>query len=307
MRVALVTGGSRGIGKGITQALAETGEYEGLLLTYNTNQAAAETFRKELLQIYHGIKKVVIVGGDLADQVTRDGIFETFDTEFSGEDDQLATVVHNAGQYVGLTSDNSAGIEAASKKFGDGSLLVDGKPDFTILQYYNKLYSEAWIDICERSICRMKAARERMQTKFPDQKFRGSIVGISSPGCNTSYKMTPGYDMPGSGKTVMEFSVRQYAAAVADLGVNCNVVIPGFTRSDAWSKIAEQRGIDRDTLIESIAKNVAMPEVIECKDIGDVVAFLSSTGGGRFMTGLSLRVDGGLHLGKPWGSTLSEM
>jgi NAD(P)-dependent dehydrogenase (short-subunit alcohol dehydrogenase family) len=42
-----------------------------------------------------------------------------------------------------------------------------------------------------------------------------------------------------------------------------------------------------------------MPETIEPKEIGDVVAFLAGPGGGRFMTGLSLRVDGGLHLGKP--------
>ena len=302
MRVALVTGGSRGIGKGICKALAETGEYQGFLLTYNTDQSAAEAFREELLQMdpCHGIEKVVIVGGDLADQTTRDRIFEVFDTDFGSEDDQLATMVHNAGQYVGITSDNSAGIEAATKRFGDGSLLVDGKPDFTLLHYYQKLYSEAWIDLCERSISRMKLARERLLAKLPDKKFRSSIVGISSPGCNTSFKMTAGYDMPGSGKTVMEFSVRQYAAAVGHLGINCNVVIPGFTRSDAWMKIAEQRSLDRDKLIESFVQSVVMPEVIECKDIGDVVAFLSSsTGGGRFMTGLSLRVDGGLHLGKP--------
>ena len=39
-----------------------------------------------------------------------------------------------------------------------------------------------------------------------------------------------------------------------------------------------------------------MEEVIEATDIGDTVQFLAGFGVGRFMTGLSLRVDAGLHL-----------
>ena len=39
----------------------------------------------------------------------------------------------------------------------------------------------------------------------------GSLIGISSPGCTTIYNPQPGYDMPGSGKTIMEYVMRLMA------------------------------------------------------------------------------------------------
>jgi NAD(P)-dependent dehydrogenase (short-subunit alcohol dehydrogenase family) len=116
MRVAIVTGGTRGIGRGISETLAASGEYDGLLLTYNTNLEAAEAFKGSFKDI-----KVEIVGGDLTTQEARDAIFDCLDKEFCDFD--LATVVHNAGQVVGVTSDNVDDIGADKKKFGDGSLL----------------------------------------------------------------------------------------------------------------------------------------------------------------------------------------
>jgi NAD(P)-dependent dehydrogenase (short-subunit alcohol dehydrogenase family) len=298
MKVALITGGTRGIGKGCAQALAATGEYGGFLLTYNTNGAAAESFADEL-RAAQGVEKVVLVGGDLTEEASRDEIFEQLDSEF--KEDQLAVLVHNAGQYVGVTSDNAGGLPASRMNFGNGTLLdaATGKPDFTYMRYYQKLYAEAWIDLCERSLARMKEARERIVTADNAASFRGSIVGISSPGCNAAYKMSQGYDMPGSGKCIMEFSIRSYAAATAELGINCNVVIPGCTKTEAWDKVAEQRGTTGEAFLKAFVQHIPMPETIEPKEIGDVVAFLAGPGGGRFMTGLSLRVDGGLHLGKP--------
>jgi len=176
--------------------------------------------------------------------------------------------------------------------------LLEGSEDSILdtsyLDYYQKLYGTAFVDICERSIVRMKKAFEKGQEQ--GEKYRGSIVGISSPGCNTSFKCSPGYDMPGSGKCIMEYSIRLYALATAKYGINCNVIIPGFTRSDAWHKVAEKRGTTRDAFLEELSKIIPMQEVIEATDIGDTVLFLAGHGGGRFMTGLSLRVDAGLHL-----------
>lgn len=318
-RLAIITGGTRGIGRGISQVLASSGEYEGLLLTYNTNQEAAETFRKKLLADDNCndkvLKKVEIVGGDLTKDEARDQIFKCVDEEFCEYD--LATVVHNAGQYVGITAENAQGIpEGQGKKFGNGSLLKDDTSndessssnsnndvqnklnlvlDTTYMEYYQKLYGTAFVDICERSLVRMKIAHQKAVES--GNKYRGSIIGISSPGCNTSFKATPGYDMPGSGKCVMEYAIRLYAIEAAKFGINCNVIIPGVTRSDAWDKIAQKRGMNSaDEMLPNFMKMVPMNEIIEATDIGDTVHFLSGFGGGRFMTGLSLRVDAGLHL-----------
>lgn len=47
MKCALVTGGSRGIGKAICKQLAEDSEYH-ILINYNTNKTAAEATKKEV-------------------------------------------------------------------------------------------------------------------------------------------------------------------------------------------------------------------------------------------------------------------
>ena len=302
-RCAIITGGTRGIGKGITRALVDSGEYQGFILSYNSNKDAAESYRNEIIESStheNSNFKVCIVGGDLSLPESRDAIFDCFDTEFS-DDYDLCTIVHNAGQYVGVTSDNAHGIQVpeTTRKFGDGSLLKDdGKAtNFEYLHFYQKLYGEAFVDLCERSLKRMKEAHERYkEAGGVDAKYRGSIVGISSPGCNAAYKMTSGYDMPGSGKCLMEFSIRHYAHSCGKYGINCNVIIPGVTRSDAWSALASQRDTTAEAIHANILPRVPLGEVADGKDIGDVVAFLSGYGGGRFMTGLSLRVDGGLHL-----------
>lgn len=80
--------------------------------------------------------------------------------------------------------------------------------------------------------------------------------------------------MPGSGKCLMEYSMRLFALEAAKLNVNCNVIIPGVTRSDAWGKLAEHRGLEKDDVLNMVAKRVPMKQkVVDPLDIGNVVVF----------------------------------
>ena len=187
-RVAIVTGGTRGVGLGISQALAEN-DFD-LLLTYNSDSAAAEKAVLELKNQFP-ICAIETVGGDVSLPETRKAIFDKFDSAYA-KTHCLGAVVHNAGQYVGVSSTNAAGIKATGPPpgFGDGSLLgADGGVDFTQMHYYQKMYGDAFVDLCERGLAR-----------FPEDG--GSLVGISSPGCTLQFNPNLGYDMPGSGKCV---------------------------------------------------------------------------------------------------------
>ena len=187
-RVAIVTGGTRGVGLGISQALAEN-DFD-LLLTYNSDSAAAEKAVLELKNQFP-ICAIETVGGDVSLPETRKAIFDKFDSAYA-KTHCLGAVVHNAGQYVGVSSTNAAGIKATGPPpgFGDGSLLgEDGGVDFTQMHYYQKMYGDAFVDLCERGLAR-----------FPEDG--GSLVGISSPGCTLQFNPNLGYDMPGSGKCV---------------------------------------------------------------------------------------------------------
>jgi NAD(P)-dependent dehydrogenase (short-subunit alcohol dehydrogenase family) len=73
----------------------------------------------------------------------------------------------------------------------------------------------------------------------------GSIVGISSPGVNAanySHDSSYSMSMPGSGKSLMEYSVRIYARQAAERNINVNIVVPGITRTGAWNKLDKTRG-----------------------------------------------------------------
>ena len=304
-RVAIVTGGTRGVGLGISQALAEN-DFD-LLLTYNSDSAAAEKAVLELKNQFP-ICAIETVGGDVSLPETRKAIFDKFDSAYA-KTHCLGAVVHNAGQYVGVSSTNAAGIKATGPPpgFGDGSLLgADGGVDFTQMHYYQRMYGDAFVDLCERGLAR-----------FPEDG--GSLVGISSPGCTLQFNPNLGYDMPGSGKRapaswrlplvpldaiaathtkrrcVMEYTMRLFAVRAAAKKVNANVVIPGVTPEGAWEALGATRGMSGKEMAEGVASRLAPMGPTPAKVVGDGVAFLCSPAG-RAVTGVSLPVDNGVHL-----------
>lgn len=277
-RAAIVTGGTRGIGRAISERLAADGF--DLLLNYCADVNSAELTSSALKEKYNS--KVVCVGGDVSRPKTRDEIFKQYDKEFKSTHD-LGAVVHNAGQYVGITPENGLGLKHEKIiGFGDGSILnSDESVDFSQMYYYQQLYGDAFIDLCERGLRRMG-------------NRGGSLVGISSGGCTLHYRPSPGYDMPGAGKCVMEYVMRLYALRSGVRNVNCNVVIPGVTNTDteAWDNLSKLRGDSKamDKLAQSSPMGGTCP-----LEIGRVVAFLCSVEG-RPITGMSIPVDTGIHL-----------
>ena len=142
---------------------------------------------------------------------------------------------------MGITADNSANLEAAKLQYGDGSLLTeDGRVNFQTARYYQKLYGECWIDLCERSLQRMKKGPEM-------EGSRGCLIGISSPGCNLLQSVNAGYSMPGTGnyikRTEQEFGNlmqchQSQLIIILSVSFDCREVMDGIF--DAYSGV--QRG-----------------------------------------------------------------
>jgi len=99
----------------------------------------------------------------------------------------------------------------------------------------------------------------------------------------------------------MEHSMRIYAIQAAKIGVNCNVVIPGAVRTEAWDrlskKVNEGKSTNKDILMQ-VSKRVPLGgSPMDPTHIGDVVSFLSKPDtGGRYITGQSLPVDAGFSM-----------
>ncbi|CAM9314714.1 unnamed protein product [Chrysoparadoxa australica] len=107
-KVALVTGGSRGIGAGICEFLAEAGI--NLVIAYNADEEAAQALSDRLAASY-GVK-CEVVGGDITLPQTRQRYCDKIDQAFDGRLDIFVCQmpVNEKGQYVGATSKNADGL-----------------------------------------------------------------------------------------------------------------------------------------------------------------------------------------------------
>merc|ERR1711957_500589 len=117
------------------------------------------------------------------------------------------------------------------------------------MHYYQRMYGDAYVDLCERGLDRI--------TGTEAGGSGGSLIGISSPGCTTQYNPNMGYDMPGAGKCIMEYTMRLFALRCAGKNINCNVVVPGVTNTDAWGKLAASRGMDKDEMVAGISGRIS--------------------------------------------------
>jgi len=230
--VAMITGGTQGIGSGIAEMFAEDG-YD-LILGFRENVSAAEKFKVQLLEKYRSQNlKIELIQGSILDEKIITTYFETVDNKFGGN---LTALVHNASQIYIPEGDSRAPYEIGQPQNSNyGSLLQnrsDSKEkgssaaeefvDFTLAEHYSKLYSKCLINLAERALKRMK-------------DDNGSIIFISSPGCNITQICRPGYDMPGFGKSSGEFAIRYYAKNLQPRGINANTIIPGVVNTEAWN------------------------------------------------------------------------
>ncbi len=272
---AIVTGGTRGIGLGISQQLASDG-YD-LILGFNTNEEAAFT-AKATIESTYGVK-VDTVRGDVAEESTIEKIFACLETNFEGK---LTALVHNAGLYVGMTTPpTSSKAELAANTptqlFGNGKFT-----SFAQYDYYQNVYPKCLIRCVEKAINYMEDGN-------------GYIVATSSPGCNSNQTPKLSYILPGQAKAVVEFLTRYYAKMLAPRQITINVVIPGFTKTEAWNFVtAKYGGVESETM-QKMIENSPMQRWASPTEIGQVVAFLCSPKA-AFITGVALPVDGGLHL-----------
>ncbi|BDA74656.1 short-chain dehydrogenase/reductase SDR [Rivularia sp. IAM M-261] len=92
MKVAIITGGTRGIGLGIARRLASNGF--NLILGYNSNHKAASEVKTELEKFN---VKIVTVTGDIKKLETVDALFQIVEEVFDGN---LTAFVSSAGYAI---------------------------------------------------------------------------------------------------------------------------------------------------------------------------------------------------------------
>jgi NAD(P)-dependent dehydrogenase (short-subunit alcohol dehydrogenase family) len=247
-KTALVTGGSRGIGRAIATRLAREGAR--VAVHYGSNETAA---KETVAAIERAGGQAFAVRADLADTAELDALFAGLR---DGLGERPLDILVNNAAYI----DYSATIEGATPEAFDRLFAVNVRAPLFVIQRALPLMPEG-----------------------------GRIINVSS---GVTWFATPEV-VYGMTKGALNVLTRSLAHTQGRRGITVNTVSPGITETDMNGWLTESEEAAR-----GVAKMVALGRHGQPDDIADAVAFFASEDG-RWVTGQTLEVNGGLLLGPP--------
>jgi NAD(P)-dependent dehydrogenase (short-subunit alcohol dehydrogenase family) len=257
-RAALVTGASRGIGRGIALALA--GQGFGVVVNYVRNEAAAQDV---VARIVDGGGRAVAVRADVADLAEHPRLVDCAYQVFGG----LDLLVNNAG----VAPRQRADLLLATPESFDHQLASNLRGPYFLTQL-----------VARRMIDQLGAAGEGSGGR-PGPK----IVVVSSISAWTASTDRGDYCLAKAGLAMM---VKLYAARLAAHGINVYEIRPGIIATDMTEQVREK--YDRLILDQGITPIArwGTPDDVARAVIAVATDLLP------FSTGQVIDVDGGFHL-----------
>jgi 3-oxoacyl-[acyl-carrier protein] reductase len=255
-RVAIVTGGSRGIGRGISLELSRIG-YD-LVINYAGNEEAArESSRLAKLAASRDDVRAEIFQADISIAEERKRLIDFTREKFG----RLDLLVNNAGIAPKKRIDL---LEATEESF-DRLIGVNLKAPYLLSQL---------------------AARWMIEERKVYTEYHPAIIFVSSISAYAATTERADYCIAKSGLAMV---TKLFAARLADEGINVFEIRPGIIETDMTAPVKSKY----DPLIEagiSPIRRWGRPE-----DVGRAVAAIANESF-PFSTGEVLNVDGGFHL-----------
>ena len=258
--VALITGGSRGIGRGIALKLAELG-YD-LVINYSNNLAAAQDTAlscRALAMSQDRNIRADVYKADISLSLERQRMISFVRSQFG----RLDLLVNNAG----IAPDLRADILAATEESFDKQLGVNLKGPYFVTQLAARFMVE-------------------MVTAPAFSGPRPKIVTITSISAYTASVTRGDYCVAKAGLAML---TPLFATRLAEYGINVYEIRPGIIATDMTSGVKEKY----DQLISQGLTPI--PRWGTPEDVAKAVAVIAQELL-PFSTGEVLNVDGGFHL-----------
>ena len=259
--VGLITGGSRGIGRGIAIELARLGF--DLIINYRSDrQAADEVAKLAVAAAGREGARILTCKADISEAADREALVGFGQSQFS----RLDLLVNNAGIGPQVRTDL---LEASEESF-ERLMRVNLKGPYFLTQAIARWMIE--------------------QIKSGDTPAVGSARrAIINIGSISAYAASPDRGDYCVSKAGVSMMTALFAARLAEYGINVYEVRPGITRTDLTAPVTEK--YDR-LIAEGLTpiRRWGTPE-----DVGRAVAAVAS-GALPFSTGEVINVDGGFHL-----------
>ncbi len=280
---ALITGGERGIGRGIAYALADAG-YDIAFSYYEKEQQAEEAIARTMEELQKRGAQGYPFSADLSE---KDGAGKLFDQGIKALGG-LDLMVNNAGV------NKPKAIQDFTEENLDYLLTLDLRT-YLMMMHYASRY-------------------------MIDHGVKGNIINITS---SRGERVYPNCGLYCGMKAGIARAVEAFALDLAPYGIRINNVAPGAVRIRTKEEMAamdhgadtdyfwDKRFLDGADAVESdfwdeLGKKIPLGRAALPEDIANAVVFLSSEKA-SYITGVTLRVDGGLILpGMPEGSARSD-
>ncbi|MEK1329430.1 SDR family oxidoreductase [Limosilactobacillus fermentum] len=257
-RVAVVTGGERGIGRGITDQLLKDGYY---VVIANRSKEAGEKAVAELnAQGYEG--KVVAVAGDASQKESHQRFVQAAVDNFG----RLDTYINNAGiaQIKLLQDETEADMD-----------------EIFHTNVYSVLYG-------------IQAATDQFRKQDDGDKIR-KIINASSIAGHIAFDMLGAYSAT---KFSIRGLTQAAAKELGREKITVNAYCPGIVGTDMWDYIDEKMvdawGGNKGDYLKKYSGSIAMGRVETPADVANYVSYLASSAS-DYMTGQAVQIDGGIQ------------
>jgi len=201
--VALITGSSRGIGRGIAIELARAGRHH-LVINYASNEAAARECARLCAEAGNGRARIEICQGDISRRDDRQRLLDFVQEKFG----RLDLLVNNAGIAPEVRADL---LEASEESF-DRILAVNLKGPYFLTQ-----------------------AAARLMIDSPRRAdLPRAVVNITSISAFTASPNRGDYCIAKAGLTMM---TRLFAVRLAEHGIGVFEVQPGVISTDMTASV----------------------------------------------------------------------
>jgi acetoacetyl-CoA reductase len=237
-RVAVVTGGTRGIGAAISKALKGAGY--AVAATYHGNDEAANRFKSE----------------------TGSAVFKW-----------------DVGNFEACRD----GIQRVERELGPVDVLVNNA-GITRDVMLHKMTEQQWRDVIATNLDSLFFMTRAVIEGMRARGF-GRIVNIGSINGQKGQLGQSNYAAAKAG--LIGFS-KSVALENANKGVTCNVIAPGYIRTDMVAAVPEN-------VMQKIVAQIPVGRLGEAEEIARCVVFLASDEAG-FITGSTLTANGGQYL-----------
>jgi NAD(P)-dependent dehydrogenase (short-subunit alcohol dehydrogenase family) len=202
-RVALVTGGSRGIGLGIAEALADSGFDLAINGVRDESQGADSL--DELTQRGANVR---YCRGDVSNADDRQSILDAVRSHFG----RLDVLVNNAGVAPNVRAD----ILDASEESFDRVMSINLKGPYFLTQL---------------------AARWMAEQRLADASFRGVVINVTSVSATEASINRGEYCISKAG---LAMATQLWAHRLAEFGIAVYEIRPGIIHTDMSAQVAEK-------------------------------------------------------------------